>query len=428
MRRLKGYSKLIIMLLISVIDFSCNDLDEVAVIEKIGDLEIIEVKLGNLTFSELRGTISQNLTLSSDRNWLLDGGIFVNEGVTLSIEPGTKIYAAFNEKTAFLSIQRGGRLLAEGTRSQPIVFTTIRKLTSIPQPGDWGGIILNGRAPINVAGGEIQGEGDTGLYGGTDTEDNSGILRYVIVEYAGKQLGEENELNSISLNGVGRSTVIEYVEALYGKDDGFEFFGGTVNARYIVSLGNGDDAFDWTYGWSGYGQFWVAQQDPFKGDRAIEADNNGGDINALPFSDPVLSNITLIGAKDADDENIGIKLRNGTRGHIYNAIVTNFSNHGIDVDEASAVFVNDKTLNVEHSIVFANAVGDVNARDFNNADAFLNDPSNLFNSEPVLEGFIGIAAGSFDPSTIDQWFTPVTFIGAVDPMDDWTALWLDTLR
>ncbi len=422
------YHAILIVLIAILFGFSCSETDDAISIETVGELQILEARIGNLVFSELRGEVSEDYTLSSDRNWLLDGGVFVNEGATLSIEPGTRVFAAFNDNTSFLSIRRGGRIRAEGTRSRPIVFTTIRKLTSIPQPGDWGGIIINGNAPINVAGGEASGEGGTGVYGGNDPDDNSGVLRYVIVEYAGKQLGEDNELNGISLNGVGRNTVVEYVEALYGKDDGFEFFGGTVNVKYAVSLGNADDSFDWTYGWSGYGQFWVAQQDAFQGDRAIEADNSSDDVNALPFSSPILSNVTLIGAMDRDDKNIGIKLRNGTGGFIYNAIVTNFSNHGIDVGETSVMRIDARTLGVENVIVFDNGTASASVSNFNNADAFLNDPTNQFSIEPVLQGFVGVAEGGFDPSSIDDWFTSVDFIGAVDPANDWTSDWINSLR
>lgn len=407
---------------------SCDDGIDPPVAETVGGLEILEVRLGNLLFYDLKGSVTQDYTLTNDKNWLLDGAIHVVEGATLSIEAGTNVYAAFNEGTSYLSVERGARILAEGTSTQPIVFTTIRKLTSIPQPGDWGGIIINGRAPINVAGGEAEGEGNTGTYGGNDPEDNSGILRYVIVEYAGKQLGLDNELNSISLNGVGRGTTVEFVEALYGSDDGFEIFGGTVNLKYALAFGNADDSFDWTYGWSGYGQFWVVQQDPFKGDRGIEADNNSDDPDATPFSSPIISNITLLGAQDGDDANSGIKLRNGTKGFIYNAIVTNFSNHGVDVGETSAPFVSSDELVLEHSRVFDNGRVNAEGMDFKNATTFETTESNQFDDEPSLAGFIGSAEGSFDPSTIDPWFTSVTFIGAVNSNNDWTASWANLLR
>jgi hypothetical protein len=408
---------------------SCSTDENPLLITKAGELTITEFQLGNLDLFRVEGTVTEDFTFTNNRVWVLEGGVFVADGATLTVEPGTKVYGSFNAGTSFLSVQRGGKLYAEGTAENPIFFSTLRQVTSIPQPGDWGGIIINGKAPVNTVTGEAEGEGGTGTYGGSIPTDDSGVLRYVIIEYAGKLLGVENELNSLSLNGVGNETTIEYVECLYGKDDGIEIFGGTVNLRYILSLGNADDAFDWTYGWSGKGQFWIAQQDTFEGDKAIEADNNDVNVVASPFSNPTISNITLVGAQDADDGNSGIQLRRGTKGKLYNTLVTGFSRHGVEVDNASAVHIGTGELIVANSIVFSNAKKSSSGANFKNADAFASDITNKTVNPNVLSGFKGVVAtGALDPSTIDPWFTSVSFIGALDPQNDWATTWVNVLR
>ncbi|MFK8045601.1 MAG: hypothetical protein AB8B72_08900, partial [Crocinitomicaceae bacterium] len=143
------------------------------------------VEVGNKTYRQITGTISSNQTINAADNWLISGGVFVANGATLTIEAGSTIYTANDGTTPFLSVKQGGKLMANGTATLPIVFTPVK---DNPQAGEWGGIIINGKAPIN-AGETAEGEGGTGVYGGTDANDNSGTLRYVRVEYAGKILG-----------------------------------------------------------------------------------------------------------------------------------------------------------------------------------------------------------------------------------------------
>jgi hypothetical protein len=269
------------------------------------------------SYNKITGHITENHTLDAGTNWLLSGGVFVDAGVTLTIEAGTTVHTADDGTTPFLSVAQGGMISAVGTASAPIVFTPV---STTPAAGDWGGIILNGYAPINT-GATAEGEGGTGTYGGTDAADNSGTLSYVRVEYAGKLLGVDNELNGFSFNGVGSGTTLDHLQAYRGNDDGFEFFGGTANLSYAVSTGNGDDSFDWTHGWSGTGTNWIVEQDPSIGDRGIEADNNGDNNAATPMSSPTISKLTIIGrgisaGKDA------IKLREGTAGTLSNISIT----------------------------------------------------------------------------------------------------------
>ncbi|MDN5211272.1 hypothetical protein QQ020_04395 [Fulvivirgaceae bacterium BMA12] len=422
---LPAYLSILILL-----NSACTD---EAITEKIadyGDFKVTERKIGQQLFNVVEGSISRDFTFSNNIGWILEGGVFVNPGSTLTIEPGTRIYGAFNDKTSFLSVLRGAKIMADGTADKPILFTTIRAETSIPQPGDWGGIIINGSAPINVPGGEAEGEGGTGMYGGQDASDNSGILRYVIVEYGGKVLGTDNELNNISLNGLGSETTVEYVEALYGKDDGIEIFGGHVNIKYAVSMGNSDDCIDWTHGWRGKGQFWVVRQDPFSGDRGIEADNNEEDFLATPFSEPVISNITILGADDGDGGNIGIRLRHGTKGKIYNAIISQFTKHGFETQDSSQTYIETGEVLLENSIVFDNATANPDGKNFKNSEQLEENPSNSTSRSLIsLDGYVGVIVnGAINPSDLDPWFSSVNYIGAVPEESNWTEKWVNQLR
>jgi hypothetical protein len=274
---------------------------------------IEDVTYDGVAYKEVSGTIDEDVTFDDAYNYLLTGGVFVDAGATLTIESCTMVYAQTSGATTFLSVLRGGKLNASGTESCPIVFTP---LTTNPQAGDWGGIIVNGKAPINT-GTEAEGEGNTGTYGGSDGTDNSGTIQYVRVEYAGKILGTDNELNGFSFNGVGSGTTVDHIQAYRGSDDGIEFFGGTVSVNYAVSTGNQDDSFDWTHGFSGTCSNWIVVQDPSNGDRGIEADNNGDNNSIAPYSNPTITNIHLT-LRDSSDHKSGIKLREGTKGSLSN--------------------------------------------------------------------------------------------------------------
>ncbi|TNE53564.1 MAG: hypothetical protein EP338_11110 [Bacteroidetes bacterium] len=282
--------------------------------------------VNGVSYTKVSGTIDESITLNASTKYLLSGGVFVSNGATLTIEAGTTIYAADDNTVPFLAIHRGSKINANGTADQPIVFTTVK---SNPAAGDWGGIIVNGYAPVNN-GVDPEGEGGTGKYGGTNAADNSGVLRYVRVEYAGKQFTADNELNGFSFNGVGNGTTLEYLQAYMVADDGFEFFGGTANLSYALSYGSGDDSFDFTYGWSGTGMNWRAEQSATEGDRGIEGDNNSSNNAAAPFSNPTLKNIELVG-RDTSAHTVGMKLREGTKATVDNLVVSNFLK-GIEIE------------------------------------------------------------------------------------------------
>jgi hypothetical protein len=344
-----------------MVAMSCSSCKEDPIEPNTQTYTITDVTIGGESYKKLEGIVNDDLTLDLTDNWLLSGGVFVDENSRLTINQGGTVYAD-TEVTTFLSVKQGGYVFIQGESTNPIVFTPLK---DNPTYGDWGGIIINGYATINT-GLTAEGEGGTGIYGGDDDHDNSGILRYVRVEYAGKVLGTDNELNGFSFNGVGDETTVEYIQAYKGSDDGIEFFGGTVNLRYAVSTHNQDDSFDWTHGWRGKGQYWLVQQGPDGGDRGIEADNNGDDNVLEPYSNPTLANLTLIGVNDGDSLNTGMRLREGTKGQIFNVYVTGFPKYGIRVSD-------EVTLqNVENGELFvANSLVENNGTDFKDCDSFI---------------------------------------------------------
>jgi hypothetical protein len=408
--------------------------------------------------------ITTNLTLTADKQWVLQGGVFVGDDqkeTVLTIEPGTTIFGDTAE-LSFLTIRRGSRIEAVGTKDKPIVFTSGNTKGSRKR-GDWGGIIINGRASINScdpatrpAGGcEAEGEGSTGKYGGNMDDDSSGTLKYVRVEFAGKQITSKNELNGLALQGVGSKTTLEYIQVHMGADDAIEFFGGTANFKYVLATGSSDDNLDWTDGWRGKGQFLVVQQYGDEGDNGIEADSNAENNTWTPRSAPVLSNITLIGSNTTFSD-LGMLLREGTAATIANAIVTNW-------EEACVSIHNDETyknawdaagnklsgqLTLKNSIIHCTKPVSECKTDGTTptckttppftVQAFvetLNTGNKLV--DPKLTAATNEEAPNFVPAAgspalsgakvpSDPFFTQVSFIGGVDPANDWTKGWTTT--
>lgn len=388
-----------------------------------------EVTIGGTVYRQLTGDITADLTLTATDNWLISGGVFVTNGATLTIEAGTTVHAADDGTTPFLSILQGAKINACGTAEAPIVFTPI---TDSPIPGSWGGIIINGNAPINT-GTTAAGEGGTGIYGGDDPSDNSGTMCYVRVEYAGKILSTDNELNGFSFNGCGSGTTLHHLQAFKGADDGFEFFGGTVSLKHAISTDNRDDSFDWTHGWSGNGQFWVVNQGEESLGFGIEADNNGDNNAALPFSNPSLSNITLIGPGTPEGDNLGIKLREGTKGDLVNILITGFPVLGCQVEHDISISNMDSgELTFKNSIIdnnspfkFTNSLGE-DVTDVSNFEDVVNN--NTWTNDGSLTGFLSgyvgtTTSGAINPTTVNAWFDEALYIGAVPTGDDWTAGW-----
>ncbi|MBG6131886.1 hypothetical protein IWQ47_003372 [Aquimarina sp. EL_43] len=414
--------------------------------DNIGDITINQGGSGGDTSGTeiLEGQITQNVTLKSSEVYELRGGVSVVDGVTLTIEAGTKIIAGdVGGVFSYLAIEQGAKIIAEGTAAQPIVFTSNK---STPNPGDWGGLLLAGKAPIN-RGTTATTEVANLTYGGTDPADNSGILRYVRLEYTGGKINDDAEYNGLSLYGVGNGTTLEYIQAFNGNDDGIEFFGGTVNLKYAIVTGAGDDSFDWTDGWIGNGQFWIAQQTSAAGDKGIEADNLSSTPDAAPFSNPTLSNITLIGAEDGDGENKGIEFRAGTKVTLYNAIIKAFPGKGIEVDDDQTLInLNNNEVIVRNSIIdnaksfdLDHGGATVDLADFATFNNFTVDGSGApFNSAGTaiptgfeITGFRGTysyttavdGVDNFDPSTLGAFFDAANYAGALQESDTWTSDW-----
>ncbi|NER14614.1 hypothetical protein GWK08_14255 [Leptobacterium flavescens] len=306
---------------------------------------------GQQTTAILSGEITTNTALDANIAYTLQGSVIVQEGATLTIPAGTVITTDPNDGLDALIINQGAMINATGTANDPIVFTSI-----VPQPGQWGGIVLLGRAPINVAGGTSSPEFDASLsYGGTAEDDNSGTLTYVRVEYAGASVIEGSvEYNGFSFYAVGNSTTINNLEAYSGSDDGFEWFGGTVDGcDNLLSIANEDDSFDWAEGWTGSGSNWIAVQDGV-GDNGIEADNNEDDNTLTPLSSPTISDLTLVGLGFND----GMRLRRGTAGNFSNVVITNFD-QGLDIRDNQTIANAQGGTLVINGIAFNNIV-DVN--------------------------------------------------------------------
>ncbi|MEZ4720954.1 MAG: hypothetical protein R2813_03650 [Flavobacteriales bacterium] len=363
----------------------CTDKDALNFDEKAKkDNNTCEYDLG------LSGAITENRTLLGDQTYTLSGGVHVKEGVTLTIESGATIKSNPDEAVAYLLIERGAKLIAEGTASNPIVFTSG---SSSPKAGDWGGIIVCGKAPINK-GTEATAEVGDVLYGGTDANDNSGILSYIRVEYSGNSINDEKQHNGFTFNGVGDGTTVEFLESYYGNDDGFEFFGGTVNASNLVSVGSGDDCFDWTYGWTGSGSNWIAKQVSGIGDRGIEADNQSGANDAAPFSNPTLINVTLTGQGVAAGTD-GIKLREGTMGNLSNVLITGFRD----------------AVEIEHAVTVKHAIsGDLSL-------------SNITSSDATTVWAIKGAETESDSTAAATAISPAFGTSATGSSTDWTTGW-----
>jgi hypothetical protein len=287
------------------------------------------------------GTGTGTVTWTKDREYVIEGLVFVNDGQVLTIEPGTVIRARTGQGAAAsaLIVARGGRIEAIGTASEPIIFTCegddLKGSVPLDAKGLWGGVIILGTASLNNQYNENHIEGipisePRGTYGGFRDDDDSGILQYVSIRHSGTKLGEGNEINGLTFGGVGSETTIDHVEVISNLDDGFEFFGGTVNCRYLLAAYCDDDAFDYDEGYRGMGQYWCGIQDDTEGSLLVEA--NGGLVpeNGRPLSAPLLYNLTLVGS-GASNGRTGIRFSRNAAGMIGNSILLDQQN-GIEVE------------------------------------------------------------------------------------------------
>lgn len=413
------------------------------------------ISRGNAMYSVVDETVFVEENVSSDDIWtadklyILNTAVFVEDGAILTIEPGTVIMGD-TDGLGTLIVAQGAEIMAEGTFTQPIIFTSPQPLGS-RGPQDWGGLILNGYGHLNSPGGVQEGEGDTGTFGGGDNpddDDDSGNLIYVRVEFAGIEFSPDNELNGIAFQGTGRGGTNHHIQVHYNEDDGIEFFGGASEVKYALVTGARDDSFDWTLGWTGKGQFWVVVQDgAVQADHGFESDNWEDGMTNTPISNPQIYNATLIGSADTGDSgDDGLKLRHGTGGKLYNLIVSNFREHGLVVedqatwDQANGAGPN---LTVASSIIYNNGSwsGKVNIPDdpegtWGGSLTWFNEdmPMNRDDVDPMLANpvyylvpDVSILPGSpatdtryvqFPPN--DGFFEPVNYLGATAPGSNWT--------
>ncbi|MDZ4709891.1 MAG: hypothetical protein SH818_15940 [Saprospiraceae bacterium] len=299
---------------------------------------------------DVMGNLEGNITWTKDKIYRLKGFVRIGEdktkdGVptktgTLTIQPGTVVIGERATKGTLI-VHRGSKIIAEGTLAEPIILTSERAIGE-REPGDWGGVVICGKAKNNLPGGTGELEGQYGAFhGGTDDDDNSGVLKYVRIEYAGIPINPNQEVNSLTMGSVGRGTKIEYVQCSYGLDDSFEWFGGTVNGKYLIAFRGLDDDFDVDNGFTGNVQFAVglrgATQADQSGSNGFEVDNDGSGSSSAPFTAPYFSNVSIIGAKATNATSIspqyqnGMHLRRNSKIKIYNTVITGYPN-GIFID------------------------------------------------------------------------------------------------
>jgi len=289
----------------------------------------------------LSGTYTSDLSLDPINSYVVNGPLIMASGTTLTIPEGMTIKALAAGANVYVAISQGAKIMANGTATNPIIMTSD---AANPSAGDWGGLILLGKAPINSVTGNATSTSEIASlpYGGTDASDNSGMLRYVRVDYSGGAADGQSENNGFSFYGVGNGTTVEYIQAFEGKDDGVEFFGGTVNVNYLSVVNAQDDSIDWTEGFSGvitnaYVKHGVEH------DKGVEADGYNTDIgnnsNPIFFSKPTVTNLSIYGT-GADPETEAVRLRAGTRGIFNNLFIQGFG-EGFDLDgDAGATSAN----------------------------------------------------------------------------------------
>lgn len=330
MKSMKSFSKLLVIALVAV-SFACSDSSTTTTTPpKPTTNTIVD---GSTT------TITANTRWTADKRYLLKGFVRVKAGATLTIDAGTVILGD-KPTTGTLVIERGAKINAEGTASKPIVFTSAQPKGSRSY-GDWGGIVILGNAPTNKPTTTIVEGVSDAPYGGTDPNDNSGVLRYVRIEFSGVPITPNNEINGLTMGGVGAGTKIEYVQVTQCGDDSFEWFGGNVNCKYLIAHRGFDDDFDTDFGFSGNVQFALSLRDPNIADQSqsnsFESDNDNPASAAEPRTSANFSNVTVIGALDrgvaAPNSQYGraAHLRRNTRQAIFNSVLAGYP-VGIHVD------------------------------------------------------------------------------------------------
>lgn len=365
--------------LFAIIGTSCKPDDN-------GDENIID-------HNDWKGDISESVSLDASKVYKLSGLVKVKEGATLTVPAGTRIEGVGGTSAAII-VEQGAKININGTASSPVIMTSG---LNNPSRGDWGGLVICGRATCNSGGGMSE-VGDV-AYGGNNDSDNSGTIRYLRIEYSGAAFNSEKEYNGLSLFGVGNATTIEYVQIYENADDGIEFYGGTVTANHLVSSKIEDDLFDWTEGWRGDGQNWFGLNNGEFGNRGMECDNWSSDFAASPRANPTISNVTLIGSGDQGAEPQALMLRAGTKGSIDNIVVKNWKT-GIEVrSDESIANISDNSLKITN-IKFVDTPTNLVVKDSND-DVVTDESHNAIYTEN--ENATGAGNGINVPSWAQGW-------------------------
>lgn len=416
------------------------------------------------TLVTISGEITTNTTWKAKNTYKLEGFVYVTSGATLTIEPGTIIKGDKTTK-ATLVVEPGGKIMARGTKDKPIVFTS-NQPAGQRSYGDWGGIVLCGYAPVNSATGtqKIEG-GPRTVYGGTDLSDNSGVLQYVRIEFSGVEYATDNEINGLTMGGVGAGTTLDHIQVSYCGDDSYEWFGGNVNAKYLVAFRGWDDEFDTDNGFSGKLQFLVGLRDPNVADKSksngFESDNDAGGSNNAPFTHPIFSNVSLFGPYTTLTDVVNptggsatgsfqaaMHLRRNTKLSCYNSVFAGWPK-GLFIENGgkgdaqgnatagSLVLSNNilagmKANYTEDALGTANfnstywmRSGGNNLNYVNNSELGLVNPFSLtapkFNATSASSAVYGKASFT-DNNVVVSFFDKVNYVGAFGT-EDWTAGW-----
>lgn len=416
-------------------------------------------------------TLEGNLTtqtLTADKKYLLKGLVYINDGVTVTIEEGVTIFGDKASK-ASLVVNRGGKLIANGSAAKPIVFTS-NAPEGYRNYGDWGGIILCGKAPNNQSPNQImEGPSDfnntttmAGSYGGTTSNDNSGSLKYIRLEFGGISYAPDKEINGLTLCSVGSGTTLEHIQVTYSGDDAFEWFGGAVNAKYLVAFKAWDDDFDTDFGYAGKVQFAVSMRDLNIADKSasngFESDNDAAGSTNTPLTTAQFSNVTIMGphvfnAKSKngapDPSNVsanygsGMHVRRNSNLEIYNSIVAGYPQIANFDKTGGALKVKynhfQKYVNVPangtSALFTAGNSNDTTGLSTLNTWGGKGNVANLFadttlaNGNPIQKSGSPALSGANFTNLTDPFFTTTTYKGAMgtspDAAWDWTSGWLN---
>lgn len=427
---------------------------------KTATCDVTVIQAGNQ--KSLQGEIKGNRTLSADTVYLLKGFVYVVDGATLTIPAGTIIKG---EKATMgsLIIEKGGKIDAQGTSTKPIVFTSNQEVGARTY-GDWGGVILCGKAIINQTGGDAQVEGGPrSHYGGSNNADNSGILKYVRIEFAGYPFQPDKEINGLTFCGVGSGTTIDYIQVSYSADDSFEWFGGQVNCKHLIAFRGLDDEFDTDNGFSGNLQFLIGLRDYRKADvsgsNGFESDNDAAGDGNLPITSPVFSNVTLIGPLDttnkssySSDFKRAMHIRRNSKLSVFNSVFAGWPT-GLYLDgsntwanaQAGELQIKNCALvgmKVNYEVPSGSSFSATDVQNwYTNASrnnsvivgpvkakikgAFLTSTESLAPVVLPLSGSPLLSGANFTDSKVSgSFFTQTTYIGAFGS-EDWTAGWVN---